>query len=107
MQLCLQIKHWRGGEFIRGKVLRQEQLPVEMLVCLLRQFARSHSHQADVCVVDCFCGTGSTAVAALALGTIETASKYLASDWGSLFFFLSMALFLAWRPQGLLVARRS
>ena len=68
MQLCLQIKHWRGGEFIWGKVLRQEQLPVEMLVCLLRQFARSHSHQADVCVVDCFCGTGSTAVAALALG---------------------------------------
>jgi branched-chain amino acid transport system permease protein len=50
--------------------------------------------------------TGS-AVAALALGTIETASKYLASDWGSLFFFLSMALFLAWRPQGLLVARRA
>ncbi len=50
--------------------------------------------------------TGSAA-AALALGTIETASKYLASDWGSLFFFLSMALFLAWRPQGLLVARRA
>ena len=49
----------------------------------------------------------ATCVAALALGTIETASKYLASDWGSLFFFLSMALFLAWRPQGLLVARRS
>jgi hypothetical protein len=24
-----------------------------------------------------------------------------------LFFFLSMALFLAWRPQGLLVARRA
>ena len=48
--------------------------------------------------------TGSL-VAALALGTIETASKYLASDWGSLFFFLAMAMFLAWRPQGLLHRR--
>ena len=40
--------------------------------------------------------------AALLLGTVETASKYLASDWGSLFFFAAMALLLAWRPQGLL-----
>jgi branched-chain amino acid transport system permease protein len=48
--------------------------------------------------------TGSLA-AALALGIIETASKYLASDWGSLFFFLAMALLLAWRPEGLLVRR--
>ncbi len=50
-------------------------------------------------------GMGSIAgsmVAALTLGTIETASKYLASDWGSSFFFLAMALLLAWRPNGLL-----
>jgi len=41
-------------------------------------------------------------IAALSLGIVETASKYLASDWGSLFFFLAMALLLAWRPNGLL-----
>jgi branched-chain amino acid transport system permease protein len=41
--------------------------------------------------------TGSLA-AALVLGIIETASKYLASDWGSMFFFVAMALLLAWRP---------
>lgn len=50
--------------------------------------------------------TGSAA-AAIALGTIETASKYYASQWGSLFFFLAMALLLAWRPQGLLATARS
>lgn len=63
-----------------------------------------------VLVVVAVGGMGSingSAAAALALGTIETASKYLASDWGSLFFFLAMALFLAWRPHGLLVARRA
>lgn len=45
--------------------------------------------------------TGSLA-AAILLGLIETASKYLASQWGSVFFFLSMACLLAWRPNGLL-----
>lgn len=62
-----------------------------------------------VLVVVAVGGMGSIAgslAAALALGTIETASKYLASDWGSLFFFLAMALLLAWRPHGLLVARK-
>ena len=34
--------------------------------------------------------------------TDETSSTYLASDWGSQFFFLAMAGLLAWRPQGLL-----
>ena len=55
-------------------------------------------------------GMGSiagSAAAALVLGTIETASKYLASEWGSLFFFLAMALLLAWRPQGLLNRARA
>ena len=41
-------------------------------------------------------------VAAVLLGTIETASRYLASGWGSLFFFVAMAALLAWRPNGLL-----
>lgn len=49
--------------------------------------------------------TGS-AMAAVALGMVETASKYLASDWGSLFFFAAVALVLAWRPQGILVPRK-
>lgn len=48
--------------------------------------------------------SGSLA-ASLTLGIIDTTSKYLASDWGSLFFFLAMALLLAWRPHGLLTAR--
>jgi branched-chain amino acid transport system permease protein len=62
-----------------------------------------------VLVVVAVGGMGSIAgslVAALTLGTIDTASKYLASDWGSLFFFLAMALLLAWRPHGLLMARK-
>jgi branched-chain amino acid transport system permease protein len=63
-----------------------------------------------VLVVVAVGGMGSIAgslAAALALGIIDTASKYLASDWGSLFFFLAMALLLAWRPHGLLVARKA
>ncbi|MBT9464782.1 branched-chain amino acid ABC transporter permease [Hydrogenophaga sp.] len=62
-----------------------------------------------VLVVVAVGGMGSIAgslAASLTLGIIDTASKYLASDWGSLFFFLAMALLLAWRPHGLLVARR-
>jgi branched-chain amino acid transport system permease protein len=58
-----------------------------------------------VLVVVAVGGMGSllgTLAAALLLGTVETASKYLASEWGSLFFFVAMALLLAWRPQGLL-----
>jgi branched-chain amino acid transport system permease protein len=43
--------------------------------------------------------------AALVLGTIDTASKYLASEYGSLFFFAAVLLLLAWRRQGLLRAR--
>ncbi len=57
-----------------------------------------------VLVVVAVGGMGSvpgTLTAAVLLGLIETASKYLASEWGSLFFFLAMACLLAWRPQGL------
>ncbi|MDP3165280.1 MAG: branched-chain amino acid ABC transporter permease [Hydrogenophaga sp.] len=63
-----------------------------------------------VLVVVAVGGMGSIAgslAASLTLGIIDTASKYLASDWGSLFFFLAMALLLAWRPHGLLVARKA
>jgi branched-chain amino acid transport system permease protein len=62
-----------------------------------------------VLVVVAVGGMGSIAgslAASLTLGIIDTASKYLASDWGSLFFFLAMALLLAWRPHGLLMARK-
>lgn len=62
-----------------------------------------------VLVVVAVGGMGSIAgslAASLTLGIIDTASKYLASDWGTLFFFLAMALLLAWRPQGLLMARK-
>jgi branched-chain amino acid transport system permease protein len=62
-----------------------------------------------VLVVVAVGGMGSIAgslAASLTLGIIDTASKYLASDWGSLFFFLAMALLLAWRPHGLLVPRK-
>ncbi|MBT9486988.1 MAG: branched-chain amino acid ABC transporter permease [Rubrivivax sp.] len=45
---------------------------------------------------------GGSLAAAVVLGTVETASKYLASQWGSLFFFVVMGLLLAWRPNGLL-----
>ena len=40
--------------------------------------------------------------AALVLGTVDTASKYLVSEWGSLLFFVAMGLLLAWRPRGIL-----
>jgi branched-chain amino acid transport system permease protein len=62
-----------------------------------------------VLVVVAVGGMGSIAgslAASLTLGIIDTASKYLASDWGSLFFFLAMAILLAWRPHGLLMARK-
>ncbi len=61
-----------------------------------------------VLVVVAVGGLGSiagSAAAALTLGLIETASKYLASEYGSLFFFVAMALLLAWRPHGLLGRR--
>ncbi len=58
-----------------------------------------------VLVVVAVGGMGSlpgSLLAAVSLGIVETASKYLASDWGGLFFFLAMAMLLAWRPNGLL-----
>ncbi len=80
-----------------GGVLGAELMPLEPYYAL--------KYLVLVLVVVAVGGMGSIAgslVAALSLGTVETASKYLASDWGSLFFFLAMAVFLAWRPQGLL-----
>lgn len=80
-----------------GGILGAELMPLEPYYAL--------KYLVLVLVVVAVGGMGSIAgslVAAVLLGTIETASKYLASDWGSLFFFAAMALFLAWRPNGIL-----
>lgn len=80
-----------------GGVLGAELMPLEPYYAL--------KYLVLVLVVVAVGGMGSipgSLAAALLLGTIETASKYLASQWGSLFFFLAMAVLLAWRPNGLL-----
>jgi branched-chain amino acid transport system permease protein len=80
-----------------GGVLGAELMPLEPYYAL--------KYLVLVLVVVAVGGMGSIAgslVAAVALGVVETASKYFASQWGSLFFFAAMALLLAWRPQGLL-----
>lgn len=80
-----------------GGVLGAELMPLEPYYAL--------KYLVLVLVVVAVGGMGNVAgtlVAALVLGTVETASKYLASGWGSLFFFLAMALLLAWRPNGIL-----
>ena len=80
-----------------GGVLGAELMPLEPFYAL--------KYLVLVLVVVAVGGMGSIAgslLAALLLGTVETAGKYLASDWGSLPFFLAMAALLAWRPNGLL-----
>jgi branched-chain amino acid transport system permease protein len=80
-----------------GGILGAELMPLEPYYAL--------KYLVLVLVVVSVGGMGSIAgslAAAVLLGIIETASKYLASEWGSLFFFLSMACLLAWRPNGIL-----
>jgi branched-chain amino acid transport system permease protein len=80
-----------------GGVLGAELMPLEPYYAL--------KYLVLVLVVVAVGGMGSIAgslTAAVLLGVVETSSKYLASDWGSLFFFLAMAVLLAWRPHGLL-----
>jgi branched-chain amino acid transport system permease protein len=80
-----------------GGILGAELMPLEPYYAL--------KYLLLVLVVVAVGGMGSIAgslTAAVVLGVIETASKYLASDWGSLFFFLAMAALLAWRPKGML-----
>lgn len=80
-----------------GGILGAELMPLEPYYAL--------KYLVLVLVVVAVGGMGSivgSLCAAVLLGVVETASKYLASDWGSLFFFLAMALLLAWRPHGLL-----
>lgn len=50
-------------------------------------------------------GMGSisgTLAAALLLGVVDTASKYLASEYGNFFFYAAMIILLALRPHGIL-----
>ena len=80
-----------------GGILGAELLPLEPYYPI--------KYLVLVLVVVAVGGLGSiagSAAAALVLGTIETASKYFASEYGSFFFFVAMALLLAWRPNGLL-----
>lgn len=80
-----------------GGILGAELMPLEPYYAL--------KYLVLVLVVVAVGGMGSvpgSLLAAVVLGLIETSSKYLASQWGSLFFFLAMACMLAWRPNGLL-----
>ena len=80
-----------------GGVLGAELMPLEPYYAL--------KYLVLVLVVVAVGGMGSIAgslVAALALGWVETTSKYFFSDWGSTFFFVAMAALLAWRPDGVL-----
>ena len=80
-----------------GGILGAELMPLEPYYAL--------KYLVLVLVVVAVGGMGNiigSLAAAILLGTVETASKYLASDWGSLFFFVAMAVLLAWRPNGLL-----
>ncbi len=80
-----------------GGILGAELMPLEPYYPL--------KYLVLVLVVVSVGGMGSIAgslVAALTLGIVETATKYWASSYGSLFFFVTMALLLAWRPHGLL-----
>jgi len=79
-----------------GGVLGAELMPLEPYYAL--------KYLVLVLVVVAVGGMGSiggSLLAAVALGIVETASKYFASQWGNLFFFVAMAMMLAWRPQGL------
>lgn len=80
-----------------GGILGAELMPLEPYYAL--------KYLVLVLVVVAVGGMGSvqgSLLAAVVLGLIETSSKYLASQWGSLFFFVAMACLLAWRPNGLL-----
>jgi branched-chain amino acid transport system permease protein len=86
-----------AGLAATGGVLGAELMPLEPYYAL--------KYLVLVLVVVAVGGMGSIAgslVAALALGWVETTSKYFFSDWGSTFFFLAMAALLAWRPEGVL-----
>lgn len=80
-----------------GAVLGAELMPLEPYYAL--------KYLVLVLVVVAVGGMGSilgALAAAVLLGTVDTASKYFAAEFGSIFFYAAMALLLAWRPMGLL-----
>ncbi len=83
-----------------GGVLGAELMPLEPYYAL--------KYLVLVLVVVAVGGMGSIAgslLAAVVLGIVETGGKYFASQWGSVPFYVAMALLLAWRPAGLLRKR--
>jgi len=80
-----------------GGVLGAELLPIEAYYPL--------RYMVLFLVVVAVGGMGSVTgsfVAALGLGTLDTASRYLAPEYGTIVFFVTMAVILTLRPQGLL-----
>lgn len=80
-----------------GGVLGAELMPLEPYYPL--------KYLVLMLVVVAVGGLGSisgTLAAALLLGVIDTTSKYLASDFGTFFFYAAMIVLLALRPEGIL-----
>jgi len=83
-----------------GGVLGAELMPLEPYYPL--------KYLVLMLVVVAVGGLGSvsgTLCAALLLGIVDTASKYLASGFGNFFFYAAMILLLALRPHGILRRR--
>lgn len=80
-----------------GGILGAELLPIEAYYPL--------RYMVLFLVVVAVGGMGSVTgsfIAALGLGTLDTASRYLAPEYGTIVFFVTMAVILTLRPQGLL-----
>ena len=80
-----------------GGVLGAELMPLEPYYAL--------KYLVLVLVVVAVGGLGSlmgALAAAVLLGMLETATNYFTEGWGSIAFFVAMALLLVWRPNGLL-----
>lgn len=80
-----------------GGVLGAELMPLEPYYPL--------KYLVLVLVVVAVGGMGSlmgALAAAILLGMLETATNYFTEGWGSIAFFVAMAILLVWRPNGLL-----
>lgn len=80
-----------------GGILGAELLPIEAYYPL--------RYMVLFLVVVAVGGMGSVTgsfIAALGLGTLDTASRYLVPEYGTIVFFVTMAVILTLRPQGLL-----
>lgn len=80
-----------------GGILGAELLPIDAYYPL--------RYMVLFLVVVAIGGLGSISgsfIAALSLGVLDTAARYLVPDFGAIAFFLVMMAVLTWRPQGLL-----